>query len=521
MTGKSHAGFFLWHVLLKGVIYDKFFKKSKCLWRQCIFAAIPDAGWPSDNLAELIPFIPRSESFFSVMQPAPVSFIDTFPAGSAELVAVLRNQPLCSSMAFLDEAHCAATPLPDGQVVIVYAGSAAEALAFAGRHAGLTNSRPVLFCLDRADVDETVHLMRFGANAVIVRPFDPEKLAVALTETGAFNEEEVAASGIAGIIGASERMREVFSLIRKVADADTTVLVQGESGTGKELIAKALHTEGRRAGNPFVPVNCGAIPAELLESELFGHEKGAFTHAINTRIGRFELANGGTVFLDEVSEMSPMLQVKILRALQERQFERIGGTRTISSDFRVIAATNRNLEEEVEQGRFREDLYYRLNVIQINAPPLRERPTDIPVLAEHFIARFDRLKKKTIRGISEQAFDILLRYRWPGNVRELENVIERMVILSSGSIIDIDDLPEKMQQKTMQVQPVAPAAIPAEGYSLSDEMATYEKRLIIQALNQTDWVKNRAAGLLGVNRTTLIEKMKRYNLVKPQVKLEG
>ncbi|MFU8818200.1 MAG: sigma-54 interaction domain-containing protein [Desulfurivibrio sp.] len=363
---------------------------------------------------------------------------------------------------------------------------------------------------------------------------------------------EAATDGCAAIIGTSDKIQRVFSLIRKVADADTTVLVQGESGTGKELVAQALHQEGGRRQGPFVAVNCGAIPAELLESELFGHERGAFTHAIRTRMGRFELADGGTVFLDEIAEMSPMLQVKLLRVLQEKKFERVGGTRTIGSDFRVVAATNRNLEEEVSQGRFREDLYYRLNVIPIDTPPLRDRVADIPLLIDHFIARCNRTRRTRITGVDPGAMEYLLRYPWPGNVRELENMVERMVILSSGRRLGVEDLPERLLAAGSRpgggteavvgaeraCGPVAggtPVDLPAEyaaaalggqggadrwlippnGFVLSERVAEFEKVLIVRAMEQTGWVKNRAAKLLNVNRTTLLEKMKRYNLTEP------
>ena len=351
---------------------------------------------------------------------------------------------------------------------------------------------------------------------------------------GEHGNGESATVGCAAIIGYSDKIQHVFNLIRKVADAETTVLVRGESGTGKELVAQALHQEGVRAKGPFVAVNCGAIPSELLESELFGHEKGAFTHAIRTRLGRFELADGGTVFLDEIAEMSPMLQVKLLRVLQEKKFERIGGTRTISSDFRVVAATNRNLEEEVSQGRFREDLYYRLNVIPIDTPPLRERTGDIPLLIDHFIARCNRSRRVKINGVQPPALDHLLRYPWPGNVRELENMVERMVILSSGRELGLEDLPERLLAATAGAAESkegliggAPAAapggdfsgvlagIPADGFVLSEVVAEFEKGLIMRAMEQTGWVKNRAAKLLRVNRTTLLEKMKRYNLSGP------
>ena len=314
------------------------------------------------------------------------------------------------------------------------------------------------------------------------------------------------------IIGQSKPLLEVFQVIEKVRNTNTTVLIQGESGTGKELVAQALHYGSERKEGPFVPVNCGAIPGELLESELFGHEKGAFTHAVRTRLGRFELAHSGTVFLDEIAEMSPMLQVKLLRVLQEKQFERIGGTKTITSDFRVIAATNRDLEEEVSKGRFREDLYYRLTVVPINVPPLRQRSADIPLLVENFIEKFNQSKKRSITGTTDEVMTHLLHYSWPGNVRELENVVERMVILSSEDVITVEDLPERILAPEHRVD--HSGEIPDQGFCLSDEVAEFEKRLIVQALDQTNWVKNRAAILLNVNRTTLLEKMKRYGITK-------
>jgi len=316
------------------------------------------------------------------------------------------------------------------------------------------------------------------------------------------------------IIGDNERIQKIFETIEKVADTDSTILILGESGTGKELIAKAIHYNSYRREGPFVPVNCAAIPSELLESELFGHEKGAFTNAIRTRIGRFELANGGTLFLDEIGDMSPNLQSKLLRVLQERQFDRVGGVKTITIDIRVIAATHQNLKKEVEEGKFREDLYYRLNVIPIEVPPLRKRASDIPLLAHHFIEQFNKSKKRKVQGIDPEALKRLMQYHWPGNVRELENVIERVVILSNEEFIIVDDLPEKLQS-LQEVSHTVPLGIPEEGISLDSAVSEFEKALILQALNKTGWVKNKAAQLLNLNRTTLIEKIKRQNLRRP------
>jgi len=316
------------------------------------------------------------------------------------------------------------------------------------------------------------------------------------------------------IVGDSDKMHRIFETIEKVADTDSTILILGESGTGKELIAKAIHYNSYRREGPFVPVNCAAIPSELLESELFGHEKGAFTNAIRTRIGRFELASGGTVFLDEIGDMSPNLQSKLLRVLQERQFERIGGVKTVKVDIRIIAATHQDLKAEVEQGKFRQDLYYRLNVIPLQVPPLRERKSDIPLLVQHFLAHFIKTKKRRIQGIDNEVMNRLLEYHWPGNVRELENIIERIVILTNNETISIHDLPEKIPTHSRDEQQVL-FEIPEEGISLDHAINEFEKKLILQALDKTGWIKNKAAQLLNLNRTTLIEKIKRQNLQRP------
>jgi transcriptional regulator with GAF, ATPase, and Fis domain len=300
-------------------------------------------------------------------------------------------------------------------------------------------------------------------------------------------------------------------LIRKVADTDSNVLILGESGTGKELIAHAIHYNSARREGPLIPVNCAAIPEELLESELFGHERGAFTHAVRTRIGRFEQANGGSIFLDEISEMSPGLQVKILRVLQDHCFERIGGLKTIRVDIRVIAATNRDLEELVRQNKFREDLFYRLNVIPIRVPPLRERISDIPLLLQHFLQEFSRTKKKPLKRLSPTAQDLLLRYPWPGNIRELENLVERLVILTEGEVIELSDLPERFQRLVLPPHEEG-VDFPERGIHFTDAVQAFERNLILKALRQSNWVKSQAAQLLHLNRTTLLEKMKKQNI---------
>jgi DNA-binding NtrC family response regulator len=326
------------------------------------------------------------------------------------------------------------------------------------------------------------------------------------------------------IIGRSAPMQRVFERIKKVAGSDSTVLVLGESGTGKELIARAIHALSARSSGPLIPVNCGAIPEELLESELFGHEKGAFTGAIKTRLGRFELAKGGTIFLDEVGDMSPNLQVKLLRVLQDHQFERIGGTRTIKAEIRVIAATNQDVKTKVDEGLFREDLYYRLNVIPIRLPSLRDKLDDLPSLAEHFVDNCAARMEVPRPRISASMMDLFLAYDWPGNVRELENVIERLVILSEGDELSIDELPARIKalEPGAAVAPVSAAGCiftfpepGPEGLSFNDAVDRFERRLIDWALEASGGVKNRAAVLLGLNRTTLVEKIRKKGIKGP------
>ena len=320
---------------------------------------------------------------------------------------------------------------------------------------------------------------------------------------------------IVQIIGNSPAVKRIYELMAKVACCQSTVLMSGESGTGKELVAKSIHLHSDRADRPFIPVNCGAIPTDLLESELFGHEKGAFTGAIATRIGRFELADGGTILLDEIGEMPQMLQVKLLRVLQERSFERVGGTRTISVDVRIIAATNQNLEAAVKEGRFREDLFYRLNVIPVEIPPLRERVDDIPLLCGFFIEKYSKKFGRNPITVTVEANKVLTSYSWPGNVRELENAIERLLVLKDNDIVTPSDLPERMTGKRIPELPHIEDDDNnpfVSGIDLNAALEGYEKRLILHALELYNGVKSQAAKYLNINRTTLIEKMKRLEL---------
>lgn len=321
------------------------------------------------------------------------------------------------------------------------------------------------------------------------------------------------------LIGNSLHMKGVYEMIEKIADVDSTVLISGESGTGKELVAKTIHSNGYRSQGPFVPLNCAAIPKDLLESELFGHEKGAFTGAFNTRIGRFELAHNGTLFLDEIAELDPSLQVKLLRVLQEREFERVGGIKTIKVDVRILAATNKNLERLSRENKFREDLYYRLNVIPLHLHPLREKVEDIQPMVDYFVHKFTKKSGREPFTFSADAMKCLLRYRWPGNVRELENLIERLTILVNKDIITISDLPEKYHQTidsqtsdNFHPRQVMDFNIPNDGIDINLLVENMEKNLILKALEKTGGVKNRAAKLLGLNRTTLIEKMKKMGV---------
>ena len=308
---------------------------------------------------------------------------------------------------------------------------------------------------------------------------------------------------VEGIIGESGRMQEVLSLVRRVAGSDATILIQGESGTGKELIARAIHYASPRAGAPLVSVNCAALPETLLESELFGHEKGAFTGAVATRKGRFELADGGSLFLDEIGDLPLHLQVKLLRVLQEREFERVGSSRPVAVDVRLLAATHQNLEILVRAGRFRDDLYYRINVVTIALPPLRERREDIPLLLDHFVEKFSRRNGKRIGGLTREAREALLRYDYPGNVRELENLVERAVILTRDEVIGLEDLPLGVKEREGETSGETSLTVRVEGL---------ERRMIREALDRADGVQTRAAEILGISERVLRYKLKKYGL---------
>jgi DNA-binding NtrC family response regulator len=372
--------------------------------------------------------------------------------------------------------------------------------------------------------EQSIEALRAGAFWYLEKPFDQgqldavRKLAEQAIEHGRLKTENRLLQKelrsryrFENVVGTSPALRSVLELVSKVADTDSTVLITGESGTGKELIARAIHYNSRRAERRMVTVNCGAIPGELLEAELFGHMRGAFTNAFQQREGRFSLADGGTIFLDEIGDMSPNLQVKMLRVLQDRTFEPVGSSKSITVDVRVVAATNQDLERAIREGRFREDLYYRLNVIPIEVPPLRERNDDIPLLVQYFLDVMHQQKGTRVDSISDEALALLCRHDWPGNVRELENLIERLSVLRGEGEIGIDDLPASLRDKR-EVPATAAARIPDEGVDLREMMDRLEGDVIRQALLQTGGNKNRAARLIGLNRTTLLEKIKKKKL---------
>ena len=380
---------------------------------------------------------------------------------------------------------------------------------------------PVIMMTAHGTVEKAVEAMQKGAYSYILKPFNNDHLVLYVNKANAMfrliKENRQLRTTVetqyqfGNIIGKSKPMRDVFDKISKVAPTPATVLIQGESGTGKELAAKSIHFNSPRRNKPFIAVNCAALAENLLESELFGHEKGAFTGAVSMKKGRFELADGGTLFLDEIGELSQSLQVKLLRVLQEKIFERVGGIKPIAVDIRLIAATNKDLKEQVKQGQFREDLYFRLDVVNIVIPPLRERPEDIRLLIHHFMKKYagERTSDIPVTGIDPEAERMFHEYGWPGNVRELENVIERAMILCPNSSIKSSDLPKEFRETVNHHIPLED--IPATA-KLYDTLAMVEKRMIESALQRANYVQSHAAEMLGIGKSGLNQKIKKYQL---------
>jgi two-component system NtrC family response regulator len=367
-------------------------------------------------------------------------------------------------------------------------------------------------------IETAVKAIKAGAYDYLPKPIDLEQLVVLigriserqslLRENARLREELIDRYKFDEIASTSHAMEEVLNLTGRVAGSSATVLLRGESGTGKELIARAIHYHSPRAGRPLVKVNCAALPETLLESELFGHEKGSFTGAASRRIGRFEAADGGTLFLDEIGDIPPSVQVKLLRVLQEKEFERLGGNESIKVDVRLVAATNRDLEKAMKDGSFREDLYYRLNVVTVVIPPLRERKEDIPALMEHFLRKYGRENKKNITGVTAETRDLLMRYSYPGNVRELENIVERAVVLTKSEIITSADIP--IHLKTMESE--EKICVAKRDGSLTDTLDTLERGIIMEALKAAGGVQTRAAEKLGISERVLRYKLKKFKI---------
>ncbi len=385
---------------------------------------------------------------------------------------------------------------------------------------GMHPQIPVIMLTATKTLKTAVEAMKLGAYDYITKPFDVEELkliAQKALESRDLRRENRRLQGeveeryhFDNIIGKSKEMRDIYATIRQIAEKNSTVLIHGESGTGKELVARAIHYNSQRKNKPFVAVNCAAIPETLIESELFGHEKGAFTDAQTRRIGHFELADQGTLFLDEISELILPTQAKILRALQERDFVRVGGGKTISVDVRLISATNKNLEELMARGAFRSDLFYRINVVPVTIPPLRKRKEDILLLAKHFLDKHAGVGKKKI---SPEAMDILIAYDWPGNVRELENIIERIVVLTTSDTITPDDVPSSLKTES-RVELIKLGVLDGR-ISFEDAEKEFERDIIIEALKKSNFVQTRAADLLGMSRRILKYKMDKYSIAEP------
>ena len=381
---------------------------------------------------------------------------------------------------------------------------------------------PVIMMTAHGTVEKAVEAMQKGAYNYILKPFENEQLVIyvkkaiqmyrVIKENRRLRETVESQYSFGNIIGKSRQMQDVFDTIYKVAPATASILIEGESGTGKDLVAKSIHYNSLRRDRPFIAVNCSALAESLLESELFGHEKGAFTGAIATKKGRFELADDGTLFLDEIGELSPSLQVKLLRVLQEKVFERVGGLRQVAVNFRLITATNKKLKEEVQKGRFREDLYYRLNVVHIDLPPLRQRKEDLRLLVDHFIGKYadERKMNVPVKGIEREVEQIFYRHNWPGNVRELENAIERAMVLCPDDTIRVSDLPEDFKDSYSDENQLENIPLEAQ---LFQTLASIEKKMILRALKHCHNVQSDAAQLLGIGRSGFNKKLKKHELV--------
>jgi len=393
-----------------------------------------------------------------------------------------------------------------------------DALRTSGEARKLNPDMAVIIMTSFGTIETAVKAIKAGAYDYLPKPIDLEQLALLveriserqnlIRENSELKEQLRERYKFDEIVSTSHAMEEALNLAGRVATSNATVLLRGESGTGKELVAKAIHYHSPRANAPLIKVNCAALPETLLESELFGHEKGAFTGASTKRIGRFEAADTGTIFLDEIGELTPGMQVKLLRVLQEREFERIGGNQTIKVDVRVITATNRDIEKDIREGKFREDLYYRLNVVSVIIPPLRDRKEDIPALMEHFIKKYAEENKKAISGVAAEARDLLMRYAYPGNVRELENIIERAVVLAKRGTVTTADLPLHLQGAGNDD---AIPAVPLKG-QLNETLDTVERGLILDALKGSNGVQTRAAERLGISERVLRYKLKKYKI---------
>jgi len=381
---------------------------------------------------------------------------------------------------------------------------------------------PVIMMTAHGTVEKAVEAMQKGAYNYILKPFDNERLVIyvnkaiqmyrVIKENRRLRETVESQYSFGNIIGKSSKMQNIFDLIKKIAPVTASILIEGESGTGKDLVAKSIHYNSPRHNHPFIAVNCSALAESLLESELFGHEKGAFTGAVATKKGRFELAEGGTLFLDEIGELSPSLQVKLLRVLQDKIFERVGGLRQVAVNFRLITATNKRLREEVKKGRFREDLFYRLNVVYIDLPPLRQRVEDLRLLVDHFIDKYaaERRMGVPVKGIEREVEQIFYRHDWPGNVRELENTIERAMVLCPDDIIRVSDLPRYFKSdltRELQLE-----NIPMDA-RLFETLADIEKKMLLRALTSCNHVQSEAAQLLGIGRSGFNKKLKKYGIV--------